>query len=601
MATEKETVILDFQVEQGSAITELEKTKKSIILLKEEQQQLNAAYKKGVITVDEYADESVRLEGVLKKQQSTYNNVQKSVTGVKTQMDKLIDSNKKISASFADAANNINVAGVNVGQLGQKLSSLAGPAGIMTAAVGVVGALGAAYARSTVGAKDLEFAQNQLGIATGLLSNKFADLINTSNEDGEGLFTNILNGIIGRIDMGLAVESKVLALIQEQIEDLQRAEITARTNVSDRLADNQEILTQIQDSQTDYLEKLHLTFEMVQNITKNEDELLAIKNEQLRFAQAQLDADKENENKQKVVLELNREISNIQKDAERRRQGVLRLESNLTDQYQKQLQAQKDLADQQAEEKRKEARKGVTERGAGGSGIVQEQVDTNFKILAENATRELKLYEDTEAGKQDLAQRSADFKKALNEQELAQTAAILNSAATLFGEQTVLGKTLGIANATINTYQGATLALGTLPPPASYIAAAVTIASGLASVAKIAGVDTGVAAAGGTDFVTSKPTMLLVGDNPGGREHVQVTPLSGKGKTRTFGRNGIAMAGGGSLTVDGGAAKNAATSEINQTLAFTNALKSMPTPVVSVKEITKTQRRVVVKEQISRA
>lgn len=38
--------------------------------------------------------------------------------------------------------------------------------------------------------------------------------------------------------------------------------------------------------------------------------------------------------------------------------------------------------------------------------------------------------------------------------------------------------------------------------------------------------------AGGGTFVTKKPTKMLVGDNPGGKEMVSVMPLSGKGKTR---------------------------------------------------------------------
>ncbi len=57
------------------------------------------------------------------------------------------------------------------------------------------------------------------------------------------------------------------------------------------------------------------------------------------------------------------------------------------------------------------------------------------------------------------------------------------------------------------------------------------------------------AAAGGTDFVTSGPTLLLVGDNPGGRERVKVDPLSGRGKTRMLG-NVLAMAGGSDAILD---------------------------------------------------
>lgn len=58
----------------------------------------------------------------------------------------------------------------------------------------------------------------------------------------------------------------------------------------------------------------------------------------------------------------------------------------------------------------------------------------------------------------------------------------------LIGEETALGKAAAIAQATINTYQGATKALASLPPPASYIAAATTIATGLKSVGKIVGI-----------------------------------------------------------------------------------------------------------------
>jgi TP901 family phage tail tape measure protein len=58
----------------------------------------------------------------------------------------------------------------------------------------------------------------------------------------------------------------------------------------------------------------------------------------------------------------------------------------------------------------------------------------------------------------------------------------------------------------------------------------------------------GGAMAGGGSFLTSRPTTILVGDNPGGVEHVQVTPISGKGKTTINPNSGlIKMAGGGSV------------------------------------------------------
>lgn len=51
--------------------------------------------------------------------------------------------------------------------------------------------------------------------------------------------------------------------------------------------------------------------------------------------------------------------------------------------------------------------------------------------------------------------------------------------------------------------------------------------------------------AGDGSFVTNGPTLMMVGDNPGGKELVEtnVTPLSGKGKTKTSG--GVIKAAGG--------------------------------------------------------
>lgn len=123
------------------------------------------------------------------------------------------------------------------------------------------------------------------------------------------------------------------------------------------------------------------------------------------------------------------------------------------------------------------------------------------------------------------------------------------------GENAEFGKSLAIAEATINTYAaivGALRANSTIPIPGFAIAQAIaTGVQGFAQIAKIAATDipSGVsAAAGGGSFMTKGPTMLLVGDNPGGVERVDVTPLSGRGQTR-ISPNGnlVAMAGGGSL------------------------------------------------------
>ena len=67
------------------------------------------------------------------------------------------------------------------------------------------------------------------------------------------------------------------------------------------------------------------------------------------------------------------------------------------------------------------------------------------------------------------------------------TADVLGATADLFGRQTALGKAFAVGQATINTLQAFTnaLALTPLPPPGPQIAAGLTLAAGLAQVAKI--------------------------------------------------------------------------------------------------------------------
>ena len=86
---------------------------------------------------------------------------------------------------------------------------------------------------------------------------------------------------------------------------------------------------------------------------------------------------------------------------------------------------------------------------------------------------------------------------------------------------------LAQAQALIDTYAGANKALASAPPPFNFVLAGSVIAAGLANVLTISrSMGDLKAFATGGDFVTSGPQMIMVGDNPGGRERVQVTPLS---------------------------------------------------------------------------
>jgi hypothetical protein len=118
---------------------------------------------------------------------------------------------------------------------------------------------------------------------------------------------------------------------------------------------------------------------------------------------------------------------------------------------------------------------------------------------------------------------------AKSQAELKAGADLLSNLSRLAGENknfAIAAARLSQASAIIDTYAGANKAFaqgGVL----GFISSAAVIAGGLANIAQIESqlAEMG-SAAHGADFVTSGPQMLMVGDNPGGAERVQVSPLS---------------------------------------------------------------------------
>ena len=109
--------------------------------------------------------------------------------------------------------------------------------------------------------------------------------------------------------------------------------------------------------------------------------------------------------------------------------------------------------------------------------------------------------------------------------QLAGSLAALNKSAK--GSAKVTAR-LQQTEAIINTYAAANKALATYPPPFSYVAAAATVAAGLANVIAISqGIND---FATGGSFVTGGEQIIRVGDNPSGREIVNVIPLDAAGE-----------------------------------------------------------------------
>lgn len=340
MADEKIDIILDFQVKQGDAIAQLERQKLSILGLKEEQQNLSKAYKAAQITQAEYAKELVRVEAILKKQTTDYNTLSKATTGTQSATDKL-------TKALKDHTQGLTIAGTNVGALTGLMSKLLTPVG---AAVGLVTALGAAYAKSASGAKDLAFASNEIGAALQIVSNGIGDLFNKSKEDGEWFFSSVVSGLIGGINPVLAIKAKQQAKIIEDFEDLQRKQIQIQETVNERLAANQELLTEINEEETTHADKLLKIDQIEENLRLNQDDQVGVLKEQLTLLENQNGKVHDQEALDTKILEKKAEISKVIATTSKKIEATERSESNIETANRKQLAIQKEkLSDLEAE------------------------------------------------------------------------------------------------------------------------------------------------------------------------------------------------------------------------------------------------------------
>lgn len=242
----------------------------------------------------------------------------------------------------------------------------------------------------------------------------------------------------------------------------------------------------------------------------------------------------------------------------------------------------------------------------------------NIQLEAQEKQKEAleKDLEDTTAITLQIAQTKLNIKKK-NEQDitasnkaeadsyvaLAQTAQNgISALAAVFAEGTDLQRAAALTNVGVNlgTSLANIMTTSTAPSPdnlatggiAGVIKYGALLAQVLSAFAQVKSIIGG-AAAGGGSFYTNGPTMLLVGDNPNGREKITVEPIESRGKT-SIPRNSnlVKMAGGGTLFADGGAAVNAMTNQVNSMVDMETLLRKLPTPIVKVTDINRVNSNV---------
>lgn len=598
-AEEKETIIFNFEVENGDALNNFEKLKKGMIELKDEQKVLQKAYKDGQITLDEFVKGTVKNEQALKRQATEYNNLTKTVSGHKSKIDELIKSNEKLGDAFKDASNEIKIHGVGLSDLTSKVSGLVNP---VTIAVGAVGLLAEAYAESTRGAKDLEFAQLQMEQATKLVVNGFANMV-TSAKDGEGALTKLFNiGLkfsgVGLLDAlgitNIQGKSKELALAAKELEDLGREELDIRAKMSDRLEENAQLSAKVADSTTSQNDRLDAQRKIIENLRDNQKEIVEIKTKELSKLKEQLDANQDDEVLQEKVKQATADVARESARIERMIQNQEKALSNIVDAENKRVKANQELTSE-LERQARIARNERSLKGDTPEGLAKLEQDldtqtTDVKVAnADRAIEATKKY--MEAKVQQTAKESVEAGKQkqidmlLTQQKLANITTVLNMAKGALDEGTAAYKILAISQTLIDTYRAATAALA--PPPIGAgpllgpILAGVTVATGLANVSKIAGFSEGGYTGSGGKY------------EPAGIVH--------KGEV-VFNQRDVAALGGAMAVnrlrptyYDGGIVASAMTSKLD---AMVGSNRNMPAVYASITEIRNMDAMVQIKENL---
>lgn len=656
----EETVILEFKVDQAAAQKQLEQTESNLIDLRKAQQELTKEYNKGNISQAQYVKENLKLQNSIKRETDQkrtlirtvetesnsrnalrlnisklvkeYDNLNKETAeGARraeqlekelAQLNQQLNKGDKAAGlfknqignypqAFGDAISQIRVAGVSVGDLSSKLLSFINPA---TAAVGVVSLLGAAYSRSTIGAKDLEFASSKLDIQMGLLSNKFASLF-SSAEDGEGFFTTLLKRFddaekgltdlyqrIGIMDKNngetIGETATRIAMSREILQDLEREEIEIRSDISDRLSENQELMTLISDEQVELNEKLNAANAISANLKTNQDQILDVLGKQLAELEKQLAADQYNEELQTAVLQLEREISKEKTGTTKKIEANNRLQDDLNQKLQKQL-----ALDAAIRRRSNTADDAAILTGTGESpqqaaspfGVSESAASNAEKFQQEHAERMLRINKRQYEKDAEFKRQGVEIKKELDERTLQSTQALFSQTAALFEEGTTAFRIATTGQILANTYSAATAALAPPPLGAGPIfgpaLAAVAIATGLKNLALVNGIEFaegGYTGQGGKydpagivhkgEYVTPKHVV----ESPSAQPHLAALERM---------RTGYA---------DGGFVTNQTIEPAQQALIMANAFKNLPPPEVSVKEVTTVARRIAARENIAK-
>lgn len=624
----EQTVILNLEVDQAKAVTDLQKTERALLNLKDEQKELNAEYKKGNISQDEYVKHNIRLQQSIKKESDQkrtltklietesgsrnalrqqvsrltkeYENLNtETAEGIKRadQLEKeLAQLNSQLTKGdkaaglfknqignypdkFGEAAKSVNIAGTSVGDLGTKLAAFANPA---TAAVTAVTALAGLYSQSAAGAKDAAFATDVFSAAISGLAEDIGDLAGDT-EGGKGIFSQITQAFIGGVfGVQRLLRANVVAGAKEQLRELELIAIDLQ-GIRKQYEKTAEEARRVRDDEEESTDaRLKAADTVTQNLNGNLLVRQSFYNREIEQLQ--------------LIAKLSGNSPEIRAAIKKAQAESLDAAEEITGKLTENVKAREAILKLIQEQARADKRAATPGADLGQPSVSDVGQDAFLKPVQQaqiQADAITKLREETARRERQLAEKQAAIIEETESRKLAAITFTLRTAAGIFDQQTAAYRILASADAIVNTYKGANLALASYPPPFSYIAMAATIAAGLSNVAQINGVQ----------FAEGGYTGPGRKHDPAGVVHAGEVVWSQKD---------VALAGGPMVAdsmrptsrlkpyADGGFVTNTNISAGQQSLIMANALKNMPNPVVSWTEGRKVGRRVEFREKISR-
>ncbi len=399
----------------------------------------------------------------------------------------------------------------------------------------------------------------KLGSAIGLLfEGKFVEAGKTAFDAVAKVSTGIadasskIEGFIKKVGdaVKLGIENgKSLADLQAEIDKKQRDLIEARAKTdADVIKLREDAIKQEGETRKKTIQKA-IDLEIA---LSNQEVKLA----KLKEAQAELERDNNGKDKEALtkVAEAHAAVTNA---IALRSQNTLRLHKEieaLNEQEQSNNEKRQDAEVKRLADEVKAKQKALEEELKN-----QEEVDHLFdKQLEKQTDNEIKEsdirynnYKKNKAAEKKLDDESIKSKKSQQQAEGAIATQGLALAHAAFGES----KALAISEAIINTYKGASQAIGTYPPPYGQILAAIVVALGLANVAKIAEVQFAEGGISGTRFKSGmgKSVYRSNGDNMiatvrTGEVILNERQQAALGGDRTFAAIGIPGFAGGGIT-----------------------------------------------------